>query len=147
VALHGFPRELLRMSEREDQPHLLAHLYFAGGTVAGDDWPLAVTPPLDPTRDIVIDYSLTGRVPGDPRGRRIPDVEGVSGAGIWSFGSHTDGIWSPECSRLIGIDRSWVSGKRLLFATQIQHWLECLRDDCPGLAGAIAAVRTTPPES
>ena len=144
VAFHGFPRELLRLSSGTVRPHLLAQLYFAGGTVATADWPNNIDPPLDPRKDLVVDYTLTGRVPGDPLGRTVPDPYGVSGAGIWSFGSHVPGLWSPACARLIGIDRSWVSGKRLLFATQMQYWLDCLANSYPDLQALIDALPRTP---
>ena len=42
-----------------------------------------------------------------------------------------------EDAFLIGLEKTWIPGKTLLRATQIQHWLTLVGSDFPDLRDAI----------
>jgi hypothetical protein len=85
-----------------------------------------------PDVDIFLEYAKTGNMLSSGKPADLPQPHGISGGGIWACDVSTDGLWSPESARLIGIEKSahahgWVRG------TQIQHWAQMLAEDLPEL--------------
>ncbi len=53
----------------------------------------------------------------------VPAAFGISGGGIWALHQNKPGLWSPDYTKLIGIQYFWYPSLRLAKAIQIQHLL------------------------
>jgi len=64
----------------------------------------------------------------------FPEPHGVSGGGVWLLPRHDDYlVWSPERSRLIGIEVAWCRDSKELVVIRIEHWLELVANHLPEL--------------
>jgi hypothetical protein len=56
-----------------------------------------------------------------------PQPHGVSGGGVWLLPRHDDYlVWSPERSRLTGIEAAWRRDFKELVVIRIERWLELI---------------------
>lgn len=127
ACMAGCPAELV-----PQEPAKRGHLFGNAITIWCDpclraEWPEDV----DEQRDIVLDYTKKGIFLEAGREIKNPNPEGFSGAGIWRVPPNpTEGsVWSPESSKLIGLQKSWLPRSRKLFGTQIPYWLNFVSSD------------------
>ena len=142
VAVFGYPGELLRRPTREEPSNGIVPLCLLGGTVSVGRWPehkLGTPPRLKV--DLMMDYLPGGPLDGDPMLRQVPSPEGMSGGGVWDIRSKRPGVWAPDNAELIGIQTAWYRPQRLLRATQVQHWVACVRCDRPELSKGFRRAR------
>ena len=118
----------------------LTYRHICCKTMRCADWPL-LEKPARPDRDIFLHYGRD--VMYDNSGNRVPviDPRGMSGGGIWRVPLDSDGsLWSPNQSRLVGIQTSMESeGWKWLHGVQIRCWLRLVWDTYPILRREIAA--------
>jgi hypothetical protein len=80
-----------------------------------------------------------------PRDRSLDDIlpapNGVSGGGVWLLPKHDEYlVWSPERTRLIGIETGWWKDYRELVVERIEYWLGLVADPIPELNEKIGVV-------
>jgi hypothetical protein len=124
-------------------------LSYGCETVEPDRWPalrLTARPryPLDPTVDIVVEYSDDVETFGtEPPGNRprTPQPIGMSGGGLWQRPKATgdDEIWSADNLSLIGLQSSWLNTIGFLRSVQIIHWLRLVAEHFPDLRDELAS--------
>lgn len=68
----------------------------------------------DPAYHVLLEYPEEGS--GDETGHRmvLPDPNGMSGGGVFSFNLTREGLWAPECVSLVAVEHAWFRGERLL---------------------------------
>jgi hypothetical protein len=54
----------------------------------------------------------------------MPDVEGMSGGGMWVLNINPRRLWSPEYSKLVGIITHWNESKGYVRGNRVGHWLK-----------------------
>ncbi|HLE05263.1 MAG TPA: hypothetical protein VI729_11715, partial [Anaerolineales bacterium] len=63
---------------------------------------------------------------------------GMSGGALWTLPLTRKGaLWIPEETAFIGIERSWLPNSRIVFCTQVQHWLRLVANDYEDLGHVI----------
>lgn len=122
--VQGFPaEELLVHSESDLDPMSLGLGTMSVPAECGDD--LVVEYPPQSAADI---------------GLELVAPNGISGGGIWTFPRFSDHlVWSAAQMRLVGINRSWLRNRGLLFAEPIGHWLRLVWSDFPELREEVEA--------
>lgn len=94
-------------------------LAYAVPTVSPDKWP----PGYDEQRDILLAYYPTGFSTKGGALMSLPEPSGLSGGGIWSLGKNSEGIWSLDSIRLIGIQIAKLLRADIVRGIQINKWL------------------------
>jgi len=99
-------------------------------------WP--AVPQSDPPTDGLNDIFLDFRAPGpkdldDGEPCCLRTLKGYSGGGVWNIGLSTDGLWSTDQIRLVGIQSRWHPQKRYARVARIDHWLKLIHQDYPAL--------------
>jgi hypothetical protein len=86
------------------------------------------------SKDVCVRYDEQSILVNDGSSFEMGTPHGLSGGGLWALPLPRAGaIWSPEDAMLIGIERSWLEHSRIVFCTQMQHWLRLVADDYPDL--------------
>lgn len=93
--------------------------------------------------DIFISYPNSDNWVSSSGQTTAPELPGVSGGGFWAAYIN-DGIWTPEKSRLIGIDISWHRGREWARGVQIQHWANLIIERFPSLSDGFPLLARNP---
>jgi hypothetical protein len=73
---------------------------------------------------------------------RLPPPPGLSGGGLWLVPTFEERqVWSPEHSRLIGIQRGWRRAEKEAVCTRVEHWLDLVATDIAETREPIAHAR------
>ena len=90
--------------------------------------------------DLILEY-------GTDDSEVLPIPKGMSGGGIWSIPTDLNPpVWAPNKSKIVGIIRAWRERSRHLIANRIEHWLDLVASDFPGLQGEIRRILDQEPE-
>jgi hypothetical protein len=139
--VYGCPAELIDEDRMNERFHIHVRPFgYASGTLDGTERPNRGTL----AHDLFVYYSLDGNRSTDGVPAMAPHPHGLSGCAIWALDANREGLWTPQNAKLIGIEHSWLKKENWIRGTQIQHWLELVRDDIPTLRTAIDPVVATP---
>lgn len=128
--VNGYQRDLIRIQPFHERRKLtLKPLCFQTLTLHPNVW----SSEFNDAIDILLKYPEEGCVDSSGKPINLPEPYGISGGGIWALDVNCEGIWAPSKAKLIGIEHSWDPSEHYLRATQIQHWLQMLKEDVPEL--------------
>lgn len=148
----GFPRQFIRSAETQITADVRLRIIRTDSLVLRSvvlpqsQWPSNSTllEPLNPTRDLLVDYKPESQVRHLPPGTSVTDVHpvdcpeldpcGMSGGGIWLayVEQRNEGLLLPDV-RLIGIQTGWYRQSGWLKGLRIGVWLNLIRTMYPDL--------------
>jgi len=148
----GFPSQFIQSAETQITNDVTVcvkrtdSLCFRSIVLPQSEWPSnsSLLKPLNPSRDLLVDYKPPRRVKCLPPGTSVIDVppvdcleldpRGMSGGGIWLayVRERSEGVRESN-AQLIGIQTSWYSDKGWLRGLRIGVWLDMVRTAYPDL--------------
>jgi hypothetical protein len=117
VALNGFPGGYFYVEGKKH--HKFGSLTYITICEETNKWHKLVNPEMQIEFGYpnTVDDAVTNQ-PFD-----LPDVEGMSGGGMWLLNINPKKIWSPESCRLVGIIAKWNESKQYICGNRVVHWL------------------------
>ena len=116
----------------------IAGMGFMTDTVEPGQWPTDVSPPLDRSRDVLLDYIEVGRRSDTGENVNLPNAYGLSGGSVLRVTPPFDSdLWVPGKVHLVAIERGFLETGRTLTATQIHLWLRLVYEDFADLREVI----------
>ena len=143
VTLLGSPADQANVQRPNDSVLEVAARAVAFSTtpIRVANWPQVPESATMPQHDIdvFLDYPERGLLNIDSGNEmEVKSPAGMSGGGIWDHGWVPGEVWSPESSRLVAIQSSWLESKRYLRGVLAAHWCVLLARDYPELATVAA---------
>ncbi len=126
----GCPFDLVDRAALDDLVYASVSMLYV--TVSLDDVP---DNRYEKSTNIILDYPSEGNFLAASRENtdRIPDPEGMSGAGIWIVSRSTDKLWTPSTAKLVGVQGAWLRSRRLLIGTQVQFAIKLTEPNANGI--------------
>jgi hypothetical protein len=138
----GFPQQINTTDYVNREISALHFHYMSSPIILPSESKPQVTLWLEVTNGIVTLSDSEAATEGEVR---MPELNGISGCGMWRLYGTEDRIdkleqWDPSWIRLVGIEHAWVRGKRVK-GTFVQHAIDMIENAYPDLRTSIRLSR------